>query len=330
MYEDIEIRRKKLDAFRPFSRDILRRLDAVFEPCFIHASNAIEGNTLTLGETRSARLLANLSLMRDGHCMLIFRASERREVYLNALRLVDGSVARADLHPSNLSLGIFPFVTHMEQELLASYDLALDVVEGRMLTEPDDLARSFSAMEGKALARLGIAPDEQSRLVALAENVHGGTDKITDELQSVIDPINEKLLELRLLKSSAVGIATSAMPSEQGVASEAWFFRTALGIGTSPARGPLGQITVRFARAPNHQTDLSLPHGLCIFLVYAEAHALVLASVMMGIDDHLHERHESEWCARVRLPLDPNMWRLAEIRQFLMSEVNRFGKLSIG
>jgi len=38
MFEEVDARRKKLDAYRPFDRETLARLDAVFEPLFIYGS----------------------------------------------------------------------------------------------------------------------------------------------------------------------------------------------------------------------------------------------------------------------------------------------------
>src|SRR5437762_11126131 len=70
MFEEIEGRRKRLDGLGPLGPDSLRRLDAFFEPFFIHASNAIEGNTLTLGDT--------IGVIREGR----LPGGKREEEYL--------------------------------------------------------------------------------------------------------------------------------------------------------------------------------------------------------------------------------------------------------
>jgi prophage maintenance system killer protein len=65
MFEEVEERRRRLDGYRPFGPDVRVRLDAVFEPWFVYASNALAGNTLGLGDTilliRERRLPAGKS-----------------------------------------------------------------------------------------------------------------------------------------------------------------------------------------------------------------------------------------------------------------------------
>jgi Fic family protein len=51
MFEEVESRRRRLDAYKPFDDQMVRRLNAIFEPWFIYNSNALEGNTLSLGDT---------------------------------------------------------------------------------------------------------------------------------------------------------------------------------------------------------------------------------------------------------------------------------------
>ena len=49
--ETLSAEKKKLDAFRPFSKEILTNLEKWFEVELTYSSNAIEGNTLTRQET---------------------------------------------------------------------------------------------------------------------------------------------------------------------------------------------------------------------------------------------------------------------------------------
>ncbi len=91
----------------------------------IYGSNALEGNTLTLGET--------ISLIREGR--------------------------------------LFPFTAYLEQELLWSYDQALDVLEGRTVITTDDLIRRFAGLEQRGLGAAGISPDERRRQEAAASRI---------------------------------------------------------------------------------------------------------------------------------------------------------------
>src|SRR4051794_4816087 len=70
MFEEVEARAKRLNAYKPFDSETLARLDAVFEPWFIYGSNALEGNTLTLGDT--------IYLIREGK----LPGGKREEEYL--------------------------------------------------------------------------------------------------------------------------------------------------------------------------------------------------------------------------------------------------------
>lgn len=72
MFDAIDARRRRLDALRPFEGAIEARLDRLFRPLFIHRSNAIEGNTLTFGET--------LTVLRDGRLPGGKRVEELKEV----------------------------------------------------------------------------------------------------------------------------------------------------------------------------------------------------------------------------------------------------------
>lgn len=89
MFDAIDARRRRLDALRPFDGVIESRLDTLFRPLFIHRSNAIEGNTLTFGET--------LTVLRDGRLPGGRRVEELKEVlgqasaYDYLRRAVDGS-----------------------------------------------------------------------------------------------------------------------------------------------------------------------------------------------------------------------------------------------
>jgi Fic family protein len=51
LLKSIEGKKRELDTFRPFSPELVRKLDEQFTVEWTYNSNAIEGNTLTLQET---------------------------------------------------------------------------------------------------------------------------------------------------------------------------------------------------------------------------------------------------------------------------------------
>ncbi|GAC1668739.1 MAG: Fic family protein [Ktedonobacteraceae bacterium] len=57
-------KKKKLDAYRPLSPDIVQRLHGDFRVLFTYNSNAIEGNTLTLAETQ---MVLEYGMTVEGH-----------------------------------------------------------------------------------------------------------------------------------------------------------------------------------------------------------------------------------------------------------------------
>ena len=57
-------KKKKLDAYRPLSPDIVQRLHGDFRVLFTYNSNAIEGNTLTLAETQ---MVLEYGVTVEGH-----------------------------------------------------------------------------------------------------------------------------------------------------------------------------------------------------------------------------------------------------------------------
>ena len=50
--KEIDELKSKIDTFRPLSKDILKQIKAYFKISFTYTSNAIEGNTLSLSETK--------------------------------------------------------------------------------------------------------------------------------------------------------------------------------------------------------------------------------------------------------------------------------------
>ncbi len=459
MFDEVESRRKRLDGYKPFDENMLRRLNAVFEPFFIYNSNALEGNTLSLGDTiylihegrlpggkreeeylevkgqqaayaylqeavlngfeiseklvrelhqlltekldakkfrpgqykdrenqvrlpdgslfpyvshvetpaamrdliawyradgqalrpieraawlhykfilihpfrdgngRTARMLANLALMQAGYSMAIFRADERRPVYLGALRAVDQSVSQDDLAPANPNLKMFPFVSYLEQELLWSYDQALDVVEGRTAVDTEDLVASFGRLETKALGARGIAPNEQGRLDQMVASVDQMKERVQKYLEPVVSATNSELKEWTLTLSADTQNASDALIRDMQRPSEAWFRRVALGLDQSPPRGNFGRVRLAFIKKQGRLIELETPDGYCEFLICAEPHAVVLAVVLVGIsgaDESWIDRDPSEWSARVRFPLDEGSWRSTDIKRFIVSQAQRF------
>ena len=50
--QEIDELKSKIDSFRPLSDNILKQIKAYFKISFTYTSNAIEGNTLSLSETK--------------------------------------------------------------------------------------------------------------------------------------------------------------------------------------------------------------------------------------------------------------------------------------
>jgi hypothetical protein len=458
MFEEVEARRRRLDAHKPFGAQMLERLDAVFEPWFIYGSNALEGNTLTLGDTiyliregklpgggkreeeylevkgqqaayaylrqavagklrineklirefhtlltekldankyrpgqyknrdnqvrladgtlfpyvshvetpaamrdlvrwldeegqqlhpveraaalhykfilihpfldgngRTARLLTNLAILQSGHVMTVFRADERRRLYLDALRATDTSVPITELTPNNPNLNLFPFTSYVEQELLWSYDLALDVVEGRLSVTSEDLVRRFERMDQRGLQAMGIAADEGSRLEAAAEAVQRLTDRVGSQVSDIATGLNEKWSEIVARDAGEVAGARDLLDRSPLLPADPR--KQLLGIEDTSLRGQAGVVSISVGRKPDNLVQMAVPRNVCEFVVYAEPHALTLASIRISGSPKkgLHTvpvPHVDT--ASVRLSLDPASWRDTEISRFILEELTRF------
>jgi hypothetical protein len=450
MFEQVDARRQRLDAYRPFSAEQRARLDAVFEPWFIYGSNAIEGNTLTLADTillirdavlpagkteteylevkgqqaayaylhaaaaasvppserlvrefhqlltgnldpekyrpgqykdrdnqvrladgslfpyvshvatpaamqdlvtwwlgdgrklhpieqaawlhyklilihpfrdgngRTARLLTNLLLLQSGYNLTIFRAAERRRVYLDALRAVDSSVPAGELVPDHPHLNLFPFVSYLEQELLWSYDQALDVLEGRTVVTTEDLIRRFSALEQRSLAAAGIAPDERTRRERASETTREVTRNIAAQVQELSDKLNTGWPNL-----------LSAVRQNSGLDlldRFAFFSRTPreqLGI-TSAVLGTVGEVVLSVHRREDSPLPIEVPYNACQFEIFMEPHALTVAAIhgVSGADGSTETTQIDT--AHVRLTPGSEPSREARIKTFVLEQVNRF------
>ncbi len=91
--DSIDELQQKIDALRPFSTEMNRQLRQFYRIGLTYSSNAIEGNSLTLSETkmvledgngRIARLLMNLVLFGTGYPVTIIPPLRRVE-YIDAL-----------------------------------------------------------------------------------------------------------------------------------------------------------------------------------------------------------------------------------------------------
>ncbi len=51
-FKDNDVYKAKIDAYRPLDETILRQIKAYFKICFTYTTNAIEGNSLSLSETK--------------------------------------------------------------------------------------------------------------------------------------------------------------------------------------------------------------------------------------------------------------------------------------
>jgi hypothetical protein len=447
MFETVDERRKRVDAHRPFSAELLARLDAVFEPWFIYGSNAIEGNTLTLADTisliregrlpagkreeeylevkgqqaayaylreavagryqpsdkliremhqlltgnldaekyrpgqykdrdnqvrlsdgslspyvshvatpaamheliawwlgegqklhpveqaawlhykfilvhpfrdgngRTARLLTNLLLLQRGHGMTIFRAAERRRLYLDALRAVDLSVPQSDLAPDHPGLNLFPFVSYLEQELLWSYDLALDVIEGRVVVSTEDLIRRFGGLEQRALAAAGITADEKSRLEEAARKVEALKNRIGSRLQELSRSLNSGWRELVSHSSMDTRSFEYLDHAPRGV--QTW--RQLLAMGLSSIRGSVGLVSFAISGKQSSPISVVVPGNRCEFLIVAEPHALTVGALSFvdGPDEPWGEDD------LIRVPFGESE-QAASVDAFVLKHVNHF------
>ncbi|HEY2900736.1 MAG TPA: Fic family protein [Polyangia bacterium] len=455
MFEEVEARRERLATYKPFSAEMRQRLDAVFEPYFIYGSNALEGNTLSLGDTfyivregklpggkreeeylevkgqqdaysylrdaatgqvplseklirefhelltqkldaekyrpgkykshdnqvwlsdgslfsyvshldtpaamrglvawylgdgqtlhpveraaglhyrfalihpfqdgngRTARLLANLALLQAGHVMAIFRAdNERRRAYLDALDAVTKSVPANEVVPDNPRLNLFPFVAHLEQDLLSSYDVALDVVEGRLAISAEDVVRRFETLEQRLLPKLGIAQNEKERLASNARLVH----ELTDRIRTSVDAVarvgrgwTELALETGSFKQGARD--TLDVPPPLSFAKR----RLLLAMDDS-ARGETGVVTIQLKRRAGSLVQLDVPLNWCEFVIWAEPHELTVGCLRISRPLIPADLAGTGALGRsfLRVPLDPRLWRADEIDRFVATEANRF------
>jgi len=453
MFESVEAKRAQLDRHRPFDDSMLARLDAVFEPLFIYGSNALEGNTLSLGDTiyviregrlpggkreeeylevkgqqaayaylrqavaggfelteklvrefhqlltdkldpekylpgayknrdnlvalpdgtlfpyvshvevpaavrdlvawfrgdgqtlhpveraaalhyrfilihpfldgngRTARLLTNFALLTSGHSMALFRADERRRVYLDALRAADTSVPIQDLRPDQPQLNLFPFVSYVEQELLWSYDQALDVVEGRMVVTTEDLVRRFSGLEQRGLAAAGILTDESSRLAHSAQLVERLTHIVASKLEEIAAAVGKTWAELEIRYYSRTGGARDILEGSQYDPVVNFPPRLeVLGWGAASIRGHAGLVGLRIQRKAGGLLQVDLPTNVCEFVIHSEPHSLKLGSYRTPAMSGEHQIDS----ASVKLPLDPELWRSSEIDRFLAQEIDLF------
>jgi fido (protein-threonine AMPylation protein) len=454
MFEEVESRRKRLDRHKPFDDALIRRLNKFFEPLFIHGSNALEGNTLTLGDTiyvieegrlpggkreeeylevkgqqdayaylqhavtnafplseklirelhqlltgkldaekyrpgqykdrenqvrlpdgslfpyasfvetpsamqdlvdwyrgdgqvlhpieraawlhykfilihpfrdgngRTARILVNLVLMQAGYSMAIFRADERRPLYLGALRAVDSSVPREELSHDNPRLNLFPLASHLEQELLWSYDQALDIVEGRLAVDANDLVAAFSRLETKALGALQPVLDEEARRERMSRSVITLHSRVQEFLAPIVNETNASYKLFEMSRSAELPEASKALDSSQPAPAKAWLRRAALGLGDAPPSGQLGWNQLAIRKQTNAPAQLQTPQNGIEFLVYAEPHSLILATLITGI--YGPDRPSTDWSSSIRFPLDPDAWRQTELERFMVKELQRF------
>jgi Fic/DOC family len=449
MFEEVDERRRRLDAYRPFTPEMRARLDAVFEPWFIYGSNALEGNTLSLGDTiyliregrlpsgkteeeylevkgqqaaysylrqavegrfrpseklvrelhqlltggldsekyrpgqykdrdnqvrlsdgslfpyvshvntpsamqalidwwlgdagklhpveqasrlhynfilihpfrdgngRTARLLTNLLLLQAGHGMVVFRAAERRRVYLEALRAVDRSVDLAQLAPDNPALNLFPFMSFLEQELLWSYDLALDVLEGRVATSTEDLIGRFGGMEQRALAAAGITPDEATRLKETARQVQSLTRRIGTTIAAISSGLDSKWQDLETFHSIE-DEPPKAMDSSALFGRKR---REVLGIGNAPFHGAVGIVSLEISNKETSAVRISVPTNTCEFVVFAEPHALVIGAIRQIETENPGLRTSSDL---IRFPLGSEPQNGERVDGFVLEQVRRF------
>ncbi|MFQ6112179.1 MAG: Fic family protein, partial [Nitrospinota bacterium] len=104
------------------------------------------------GNGRTARLLMNLILMREGYEPAIIRLEERAD-YFEALRQADEGNAT-------------PFILMVERAVARSLQLKLDVIEGRTVFDEKDLAKrvkSFSQRMAELERHYELSQDELNR-----------------------------------------------------------------------------------------------------------------------------------------------------------------------
>jgi hypothetical protein len=263
------------------------------------------------GNGRTARLLVNFSLMQSGYILTVFRAEERRRNYLDALRAVDLSVPPAELSHDNSELNLYPLVSHLEQELLWSYDQALDVIEGKTLLTSEDLVRRFQRLDQMALSATGIAADQTARWEILAESVRKLTERVGQQVSTTCSELNRTWTELFLKSGSDVGGAADIVNQER---------RRTFSLGDSPLRGRAGVVWVVVRRRNGSHAQLFVPSNTFELLIYSEPHALTLGSAW----DLAREGSQLPQTDSMHVSLDPASWRAHEIERFVVNQFGRF------
>jgi fido (protein-threonine AMPylation protein) len=448
MFEAVEERRRRLDAFRPLSAEQRARLQAVLEPWFIYGSNAIEGNSLTLGDTirlirerrlpaggseeeylevkgqqaayahlqeavasphpptealirelhrlltggldpekyqpgqyqdqdsrpvpaggttlsqpspvatlaavqelvawsqgdgrklhpveraawlhhrflvlhpfrdgngRTARLLTNLLLQKSGHGMAIFRPAERKRAYLDALRAVDGGVPAPERALDHPGLNLAPLVSYLEEELLWSCDLALDVLEGRVVATTADLRRRFAGLEQRSLAAAEVATGERGREDAAA-SVREVTHLIDAQVREVSDGLSSGWPNLIAGVRDHLGADVLEL-----AATSARTRRDLLGIEPAAVLGTVGLVTLNIHRRRASPRMIEVPSNACEFVVFAEPDALTVAGIFeVQEEDGAEPLPEAD---RLRLPMGPPSSGSTEVKTFVVEQVKRF------
>lgn len=90
LYSKLLKKKKELDSFRPFSKEALERLKKEFEIEWTYNSNAIEGNTLSLGETR---LVIERGITVGGKSL---REHLEAKNHVEAIQFLDGIVKKRE------------------------------------------------------------------------------------------------------------------------------------------------------------------------------------------------------------------------------------------
>jgi hypothetical protein len=211
----------------------------------------------------------------------------------------------------------------LEQELLSSYDLALDILEGRMPSTTEDVVRRFETLEQRMLEKQGIASDEQERLAASARAIEELTNRISGGIATIAG-MDRGWAELALESGSSKLGARDVLEGFPGSPSFA-NRRSLLGL-VGAAQGVAGLVTLLLKRKPGSLAQFDVPPNICEFVVWAEPHALTVACIRMTrglIPADLAGSGAFER-AFLRLPLDPKQWRLDEIDRFVAGQAGRF------
>jgi hypothetical protein len=183
----------------------------------------------------------------------------------------------------------------------------------------EDLVRRFAGLEQRGLAAAGISTDESARLKRSTEVVEELTRSVARNVEAIANAVDQTWTELQLVYGEQTagvrGILDSSLDDKVAILPPRG---SVLGLSSAAFRGNAGLVTLQIERRETSLHQLSVPLNVCEFIIFAEPHALNLASYRVpGGDGNVTSES-------IQLPLDPALWRQADISRFLIQEIDRF------